>query len=164
MLVSEILTLVEKAKTKEEKKQILLQHNNNHAMLFMFCLSYDPKISWYLPEGAPPFKREVDKPMGYHQTTIQNELRRFYIWGNPDTNIPKVKKEALFIEMLEGLHYTEADIVIACKDKKLHSLYKSVTEDLVREVFPNMLSPKLVEAEPAKKTSTKKSSTSVEAQ
>lgn len=164
MLVSEILTLVEKAKTKDERKQILLQYNNNHALLFMLCLSYDPRISWYLPEGAPPFKREVDRPMGYQQTTIQNELRRFYIWGNPDTNLPKAKKEALFIEMLEGLHFTEADIVIACKDKKLDSLYKSVTEDLIREVFPNMLSPKLEEVKPVKKTSTKKSSTSVEAQ
>lgn len=163
MLVSEILALVEKAKTKDEKKQILLQHNTNHALLFMLCLSYDPNLRWYLPEGAPPFKKEVDKPMGYQQTTIQNELRRFYIWGNPDVNIPKVKKEALFIEMLEGLHHTEADIVIACKDKKLDSLYKSVTEDFVREVFPNILPPK-VQEQPTKKSSPKKSSTSVEAQ
>lgn len=162
MLVSEILSLVEKAKTKEEKKQILIQYNNNHALLFMLCLSYDPKLSWQLPEGAPPFKKEVERPMGYQQTTIQNELRRFYIWGNPDTNLPKIKKESLFIEMLEGLHHTEADIVIACKDKKLDSLYQSVTEDLVRETFPNMLSPRLEVTEPPKKSSTKKSSTSVE--
>ena len=161
MLVSEILTLVEKAKSKEEKKQILLQHKNNHALLFMLCLSYDPNVNWYLPEGSPPFKKEVDKPMGYQQTTIQNELRRFYIWGNPDTNIPKVKKESLFIEMLEGLHHTEAEIVLACKDKKLFSLYKSVTEDLVREVFPDILPPKVVQPSPAKKTPTKKSSASV---
>lgn len=162
MLISEILNLVEKAKTTEEKKQILLKYNDNHGLLFMLCLSYDPNLLWQLPEGAPPFKKEIERPMGYQHTTIQNELRRFYIWGNPDASVSKAKKEALFIEMLEGLHHTEADIVIACKDKKLYTLYQSVTEDLVREVFPNLLLPRLEVAQPAKKPPTKKSLTSVE--
>ena len=164
MLVSEIFQTVEKAKTVEEKKQILLNNGNNHAMMFMLCLSYDPNINWMLPEGAPPYKKEVDRPIGYQQTTIQNELRRFYIWGNPDTNLPKAKKEALFIEMLEGLHFSESEIVLAAKDKKLDSLYKSVTEDLVRLAFPNLLPPPVEKPKGVKKSATKKSSASVEAQ
>ena len=85
--------------------------------------------------------KEVGKPIGYHQTSIQNELKRFYIWANPDTNLPRLKKEVLFSEMLEGMHYSEADLLCAAKDGVLTTLYKSITEDLVREAFPNILPP-----------------------
>lgn len=145
LLVSEMLDLVEKAETKEQKKAILLQNKSSHALLYSLALNYDPNVVFHLPEGTPPFKRETGKPIGYHQTSIQNELKRFYIWADPNVQLPKLKKEGLFMEMLEGMHYTEADIICAAKDGRLTTIYKTVTEDLVRETFPKLLPPKVVE-------------------
>ena len=62
------------------------------------------------------------------------------------------------MEMLEGLHYTEADIMCAAKDGKLSTLYKSITDDLVREAFPKLLPPKVVEEVVEKKKSVAKKS------
>ena len=158
LLVSEMFDLVEKAESIEQKKAILLQNESSHAMLYILALNYDPNVVFYLPEGTPPFKRETGKPIGYHQTSIQNELKRFYIWGSEQTALPKLKKESLFMEMLEGMHYTEADIMCAAKDGKLSTLYKSITDDLVREAFPKLLPPKVVEEVVEKKKSVAKKS------
>lgn len=163
-LVSEVFDMVEKAKTKDEKINIL-RSRNFLALQAMLQLCYDYNKKMLLPEGTPPYKKEVDKPIGYQQTSLNLELRRFYIWIDPSQNLPNIKKEKLFIEMLEGLHYSEADLLCAAKDRKLTSIYKSITEDLVREAFPNMLPPPLPKPEEEvkpKKSSSKKSKVSTE--
>ena len=53
-----------------------------------------------------------------------------------------MKLESLFIQMLEGLHHTEAALVIAVKDRKLSHTYPSVTPELVRAAFPELLPEK----------------------
>lgn len=164
LLVSEMLDLVERAETIEQKKAILLQNKSSHALLYALALNYDPNVVFHLPEGAPPYKRETGKPIGYHQTSIQNELKRFYIWADPNIQLPKAKKESLFMEMLEGMHYTEADILCAAKDGKLTTIYKTITEDLIRETFPKLLPPKaIVEVVEKKKSVAKKSSKTAKA-
>jgi hypothetical protein len=98
-----------------------------------------------LPEGEPPFRKDTDKPIGYNESSLQLELRRFYVWLDPRTNLPKIKKESLFVNMLEGIHWTEAEALCLAKDRKLHTKYKSLKEDMVREAFPLALTPKPVE-------------------
>jgi hypothetical protein len=44
--------------------------------------------------------------------------------------------------MLEGIHWTEAEALCLAKDRKLHTKYKSLKEDIVREAFPLALTPK----------------------
>ena len=158
-LVSELFDLVEKAKTKQDRITIL-KLNECEIVKGILALAYDPNLKFNLPSGRPPYKRDIDKPMGYQETTLNLEARRFYIWLTNDQNIKKLKKEALFIEMLEGLHYTEADLLCAVKDKELTTLYSSITEDLVRETFPALLPPappKVEEPKETKKAKTKKS-------
>jgi len=41
----------------------------------------------------------------------------------------------MFIQMLEGLHHTEAEIVVSAKDKALHRKYKGLSSNVVREAF-----------------------------
>lgn len=157
-LVSELFDLVEKAKSREEKLNLLRSHDFP-VVRAMFSLNYNPSFKLNLPDGAPPFKRETDKPIGYHQTSLLLELRRFYVWMDPNVTLPKVKRETLFIEMLEGLHFTEADIVCAVKDHELTKIYPSLTESLVREAYPDIFPfpPKLEEVEPKKLESSKES-------
>jgi hypothetical protein len=64
-----------------------------------------------------------------------------YIWLEPNINLSKIKKEQLFVQMLEGIHWTESEVICLAKDKALETRYKTLTEDLVREAFPNILPP-----------------------
>ncbi len=93
--------------------------------------------------------------MGYEKTTLEREYRRLYIFFDPGLKLPQMKRESLFIDMLEGLHYTEAEVLIAAKDRKLDIMYPNIKEDLVRLAFPDMLPPK-VEDSVKKKRSRKK--------
>lgn len=141
LLISEVLDLVEKAKTKEEKIKVLKQ-NETPPLRGYLKMNFHPDVFLDLPEGEPPFKKEPDKPIGENETKLFTEYRRFYIWLDPNTQLPKVKKEKLFIEMLEGLHISEAEVICLIKDKKLQKKYKSLKEDIVREAFPQILPPK----------------------
>lgn len=143
-LVPEILDLVEKAKTKQEKIDLLRQHDCQ-AMRGLMRLNFDPNFNFDLPEGEPPFRKDTDKPIGYNEANLHTEIRRFYIWLQPQPGLNKIKKESLFIELLEGIHHTEADILLLCKEKNLKKKYKTVKEDLIREAYPTLLPAKVEE-------------------
>ena len=140
LLVSEILDKFEEAKTREEKIAVL-KNNVTDPLLVLLRLNYDHMLKMALPEGEPPFRKDTDKPIGYSESSLQLELRRCYVWLEPSTNLPNLKKESLFVNMLEGIHWTEAEALCLAKDRKLHTKYKSLKEDIVREAFPLALTP-----------------------
>ena len=53
--------------------------------------------------------------------------------GNPQ--LSQNKRESMFVQMLEGLHPDEADVLVAAKDKILHQKYKGLSANVVREAF-----------------------------
>jgi hypothetical protein len=146
LLQSEVLDLFERAKTRQEKLAVLKQHETP-VLRALMRINFDPSVSMDLPEDVPPFKRDPTVPIGYNHTNLVTEYKRFYIWLDKSLNINKVKKEQLFIEMLEGLHYSEAELLCFAKDKKLQKKYKSLKEDIVREAYPATLPPKETKAE-----------------
>jgi len=52
-----------------------------------------------------------------------------------DRQTPQHKKEQMFIQMLEGLHESEAKLLIAAKDKRIHQVYKGLSTNVVKEAF-----------------------------
>lgn len=147
LLLSEILDLVDKAKTRNEKVALLKQHELP-VLRGLMKINFHPDVRMDLPDGEPPFRKEESKPAGLQETTLQLEYRRFYIWLDPNQQLPKVKKEKLFIELLEGLHLSEAELLCLVKDKKLNKRWKTIKEDIVREAYPQILPPKVETAVP----------------
>ena len=45
----------------------------------------------------------------------------------------------MFIQMLEGLHPKEAEIICLIKDKNLKELYPKITYDIVKEAYPDIV-------------------------
>lgn len=148
--IPQIFEEVEKFPSKQAKIEILRRYDNQ-ILRGILELNFIPEYKMLLPEGFPPFKKDDKTPDGYSETNLFTEFRRMYIWLRPDPNISKAKREQLWIQMLEGIHWKEADLLNHVKDKKLSELYKSVTYDLVSEAFPGMLPPKPVEEAPKKK-------------
>ena len=97
--------------------------------------SFDPKIKWNIPEGTVPFKAN-EAEEGTEHTLLAKEARKLYnyIQGGIDP-LPQFKRENMFIQMLEGLHKSEADLIINAKDKKLHQVYKGLSAAVVKEAF-----------------------------
>mgnify|MGYP003319014917 FL=1 len=97
--------------------------------------SFDPKIEWVMPEGEVPF-RANDVPMGTEHTVLAMESKKLWHFiKGADRQTPQHKKETMFIQMLEGLHESEAKLLIAAKDKKVHQMYKGLSTNVVKEAF-----------------------------
>lgn len=148
--VPQVFEEVEKAKSKEEKAKILRAYDSI-PLRGILELNYHPDKKMSLPAGEPPFKKDTTVPDGYSDSNLYVEYRRFYIWTTPMNNISKIRKESLFIQMLEGLHWKEAEVVCLAKDRKLTEKYKSLKEDVVREAFPKLLPPPPPKKEKVKK-------------
>ena len=133
-LLSEVLKKVHNAKTKDKKIAILKEHDSD-ALRMVLKSSFDPNIEWVMPEGEVPYKKN-EAEEGTEHTILRREAKKLYrfVKGGDDT-LPQFKKENLFIQLLEGLHFTEAQLVIDAKDKKLHQVYKGLSDNVVKEAF-----------------------------
>ena len=133
-LMSEVLDKVAKAKTKKQKIELLRQHNTD-ALRMVLKSSFDPRIEWELPEGDVPYTVN-EAPEGTEHNMLIHEARTLYHYikgGNP--KLTQNRRENMFIQLLEGLHKSEAEIVVAAKDKGLHRKYKGLSANVVREAF-----------------------------
>ena len=131
-----ILADVAKAKTKKDKKEILLKHENNGALRELLKYTYDPNIKFLLPPGDPPYKSVVDETE--NPTYLYGLMRKIYLFvegGNP--NLKSQRREYLFIELLESVHPKEAELLLQMKDKKLKC--NGLTYNLVKETFPKLI-------------------------
>tara|TARA_Y100001954_G_C15702635_1_gene548658 strand:- start:112 stop:585 length:474 start_codon:yes stop_codon:yes gene_type:complete len=133
-LLAEVLKKVHNAKTKD-KKIAILKENDSDALRMVIKSSFDPNIEWVMPEGEVPYKKN-EAEEGTEHTILRREAKKLYrfVKGGDDT-LPQFKKENLFIQLLEGLHFTEAQLVIDAKDKKLHQVYKGLSDNVVKEAF-----------------------------
>ena len=133
-LFSEILNKVAKLKTKKQKVEFLRQHNTD-ALRMILKSSFDPKIVWQLPEGEVPFSPN-DAPEGTEHTVLAMEARKLYNFIQGGNNaLTKNKREMMFVQLLEGLHQTEAYMLVDAKDKILHKRYKGLSSAVVKEAF-----------------------------
>ncbi len=104
--------------------------NKSFILKVIFAHSFLPDFKMNLPEGEPPFKPAAE-PMGMTPTNMFSEARRMYVFTRND--LSAIKRESLFISLLEGVHPDEAKILIAMKDQKLSKLYPKITHKLVSD-------------------------------
>ena len=163
--VFEVLDLLSKQRSKAKKIEVLKKYE--HVSLKATLIwNFDESIISMLPEGEVPYSGFEDQASSngtlstkiteevrrMHETdsfskgssdknghtTIRREFKNFYHFikgGNDSMN--SVRRETMFINILEGLHPLEADIVCLCKDKKLSERYK-ITKEIVSEAYPDI--------------------------
>ena len=133
-LLSEVLTKVNNAKDKT-KKIAVLQENDTEALRMLIKSSFDPRIIWVMPVGNVPYKPNP-APEGTEHTLLSQEVKRFYHYiEGGDNQTPRMRKESMFIQMLEGLHKNEAEVLCSVKDKVLHQKYKGLSDNVVKTAF-----------------------------
>ena len=132
----EILELASKQRAKAKKVEILQQYEND-ALSTIFIWNFDETVISVLPPGEVPFnKNEV--PVGTDHTSLRREYKHLYnfVKGGND-GLSGLRRETMFIQMLEGLHPEEAEILCLCKDKKLADKYK-ISYDIVKQAYPDI--------------------------
>ena len=162
--VFEILNIAANLKSTEKKVEAL-QKYAHPCLKTLFIWNYDETIASALPPGDVPYSavNEMDSFKGtlsekiadavekmeelgtnslgsqdQGRSSIRKEYTKFYnfVKGGNDT-LPSIRRETIFIQILEGLHPDEAEVLCLVKDKQLQSKYK-VSKDLVSEAYPDI--------------------------
>jgi len=132
----EILELASKQRSGAKKAEILQEYRND-ALTSILIWNFDDSIISILPPGDVPYK-ENEVPVGTDHTSLRREWKHLYNFvkgGNDSLN--GLRRETMFVQILEGLHPEEANILCLVKDKALQTKYK-ITYDVVKEAFPDI--------------------------
>lgn len=163
----EILELVSKQRTNAKKVEVLNEYRNDALVSLLIwnfdesVISVLPEGS--VPYADPNDQSSVggnltdlieskakntnlrngayagtDEVMNKQHTSLRNEYKNFYIFVKGGSNtLSQIRKETIFINMLQGLHPLEAELVCLVKDKKLTDKYK-ISWDVVKEAYPDI--------------------------
>ena len=142
--VVETLEMVDKAKTREEKREIL-KSRDNYATKALLQLNYHPDVEWWIPKGNPPYT--PSQVADCSEGSIHFEVKKLsYYVKSGGHDLSMLKRESMFVQLLERVAPEDAKLLIAVKDQNLS--YKGLSYKLVRDVWPDLL-PEVEEIEDA---------------
>jgi len=147
------------------KKVEVLQKYSHPCLKTIFIWNFDETVQSVLPVGDVPYAAvdEMDSFKGtlsekiadavekmgemgsrslgsqdQGQTSLRKEFSKFYnfVKGGND-GLSSLRKETMFINILQGLHPLEAEIVCLTKDKKLETKYK-ISKDVASQAYPDI--------------------------
>ena len=162
----EVFHLVSKQRSKAKKVEVLKRYEDP-SLKALLIWNFDESVISLLPEGEVPYTG-YDEQTSYSgtlttkitqdirrmhetgsfsmgatdnqgRTTIRREFKNFYHFlkgGNDGLN--SIRRETMFINILQGLHPLEAEIVVLVKDKNLEEKYK-ITKEIVSEAYPDII-------------------------
>ena len=133
--VYEVFELFEKAETRKDKINVLKQHES-WALKDVIKGALDPNIEWLLPKGEVPYT-----PCEPHSTPStllrKNKEFRYVVKGGAGMQMPAIKREKIFLGIVESIHPKDAELVCAMINKKLP--VKGLTVKIAQEAFPELL-------------------------
>lgn len=136
----EVFDKLNKIESFHERVDFLRQ-NSTYAIKTILQCNFSPNIILDLPDGTPPFKPD-EMPAGYSLGRIDKSIKvlgRLVKGNSPSVGLSKIKKETLFIQLLEGIHVKDAQIIVYMKDKIINNHYTNVDYTLVKTAFPALL-------------------------
>ncbi len=137
LLLSEILRKVSNAKTKAEKIALLQKHNSA-ALRQILIINFDDSVVSVMPEGDVPYTPN-EAPVGTDHSRLEHEYRGLYrFFKGGDNRLKNLKREQMFVQLLEGLSAEEAELIVLVKDGKMNTKYKRITKAVVSEAFPQI--------------------------
>lgn len=134
--VYETLDKVTKAKSRKDKVSILQKEQSN-ALRDVLRGTFDNVIQWNLPAGTVPYNPSSDESP---PTTLLREHMKFkyFVKGLRESErLTSVKREKLFLDMVETVHPRDAELIVTMINKK--PPMKGITKKLVTEAFPDLL-------------------------
>lgn len=163
--IFEVLEVVCKQRAKAKKIEALRKFDDP-SLRAILIWNFDTSLVSMLPEGDVPYASAGEQTAYSGQlsdkigdavnkmseigtqslgsqdqgrSTIRKEYKNFYnfLKGGND-GLSKMRRETMFINILEGLHPLEAEILCLCKDKKLGTKYK-LTQEVIAEAYPNIV-------------------------
>lgn len=132
----EILDLIEKTKEEDEAVNVVLKFGKRYSSFldYLRCV-YDDRIKFLLPDGKPPYTPADPTSIASSWHKKHLYLKYFVLKGVSD-DVGAIKRERMFIDLLESIHPEDALIVCDMIQKK--STVKKLNKELVNKAFPGL--------------------------
>lgn len=160
--VFEILELASKQRSHAKKIEVLKTYEHD-SLKSIFIWNFDESVISLLPEGPVPYADAKEQNVysgnlsdnlkkeayggesatgqdldGRGRTSLRREYRNLYHYVKGGNNgLSTIRRETMFINLLQGLHPKEAEILILTKDKKLTNKY-NIKFEIVKEAYPEI--------------------------
>ena len=162
--VYEVFDAASKQRSNGKKVEVL-QRYADPSLKAVLIWNFDESITSLLPPGEVPYGSNLEDEMAtgtlsdkindavgkmgemgsnslgsqdQGRTTIRKESKNFYNFIKGGNNaLSSLRRETMFINILQGLHPLEAEILILAKDKDLESKYK-ISKAVVSQAFPDI--------------------------
>jgi hypothetical protein len=161
--VFEILDLASKQRTNAKKIEVLKTYEHD-SLKSIFIWNFDDTVISLLPEGDVPYGDTKDQNVysgtlsqnlsreasggesatgqdldGRGRTSLRREYQNLYHYVKGGNNtLTTIRREMMFINLLQGLHPKEAEVLILVKDGKLTDKYK-ITHEIVKQSYPEIV-------------------------
>ena len=160
----EVFDAASKQRTKAKKVEVLQRYAHDSIMALLIW-NFDESVVSLLPSGEVPYGNNKEDGMvtgtlsdkindavgkmsemgstslgsqDQGQASIRKEYTKFYNFLKGGNNgLSSLRRETMFINILEGLHPLEAEILILVKDKKLTDKYK-ITKEIASAAYPQI--------------------------
>lgn len=134
--IFEVLGMVHKQRSNAKKVEVLKEYESD-SLKALLIWNFDDTVISMIPEGEVPYEKN-EVPVGTDHTSLRKEWKNLYhfVKGGNDS-LSQVRRETMFIQMLEGLHPHEADILCLVKDKNIQSKFK-ISRSNVENAFPDI--------------------------
>lgn len=131
-----ISTILEKINNLKKSERVeALRQNDSQTMRTVLSFCFDPNIKWLLPKGEVPYNKNVNEDQ---RNMFYSQARTLYLYiegGN--NNLRQMRREQLFIQLLESIDPKDAELIVSIKDKIMP--YEGITYNIVKKAFPELL-------------------------
>ena len=115
----------------------LLRENNSSGLRQLLIINFDDSVLSLMPEGDVPYTPN-DAPVGTDHTRLEHESKGLYRFFKGGAKLPSLRRESMFVQLLEGLSAEEAELLCLVKDGQMNKKYKRITKAVVSEAFPQI--------------------------
>lgn len=137
--ISEILNKIAELKTKNEKID-WLKKNESIPLKTVLRLIYDDNIEFLIPSTPPPWKK--NSYVGVEGMLYKETRRlRIFVKGGGYENLNQVKREGLFISLLEDIDNGDAELL--AKHMISHTPVKGLTRKTLEEALPTLFTDQI---------------------
>ena len=130
--------------TSFAKKAKILKDNDTAGLRHLLRATYDDGVRWLVPSTTPPFEPNDAPEWDLADARLEQEALKIGRFIQVDGQTPvqgreltRTRREELFIQLLEGLHPTEANLLMSGVKKKIK--YKGLTKRVVDKAFPDLI-------------------------
>lgn len=126
------------------KKAEILKENDTPGVRAVLRGTFDRRLKWLVPDSKPPYEENEEENWDNVDGKLENAATAFYFYVEFDGKLPvqaknvnQIKREQMFIKMIEALHKDEAELVFHMLKRKLP--YKGLTARVANKAFPGLI-------------------------